>query len=116
MDSITGAVDKGTPEIVEQSKALLKRMNAASDAVNDLLKPENRAAVGAILADVQRLSSELHTTKESLDSTLADLNAMTKQGRPIVESALIDLQSVLQTLSGHRRHRPSPGFRQPQRG
>ena len=100
VDSITGAVDKGTPEIVDQTKALLKRMNDASDAVNDLLKPENRQAVSAILADVRRLSGELHTTKEQLDATLADLNAMTSKSRPIVDSALTDLQSVLQTLSG----------------
>lgn len=100
VDSITGTVDKSTPELVEQSRALLQRLNTASAAVNDLLKPENRAAVADILGEMRQLSSELHGTKAALDGALGDLGAMARENRPIVHSSLVDLQSVLATLSG----------------
>jgi phospholipid/cholesterol/gamma-HCH transport system substrate-binding protein len=39
VDSITGSLDRSTPQILEQTRALLDRMNHASDALNDVLKP-----------------------------------------------------------------------------
>lgn len=100
VDSITGEVDKNTPELVEQSRALLKRLNSASDAMNDLLKPENRAAVAAILGEMRQLSAELRATRGTLDGALADIGGIAKENRPALQSAVVDLQSVLAALSG----------------
>jgi phospholipid/cholesterol/gamma-HCH transport system substrate-binding protein len=100
VDSITGEVNKNTPEIIDQTRQLLKRMNTASDSLNDLLKPENREAVAAILGEVKGLSKDLRSTKAALDGALNDLSAMTKESRPLVSASLTDLQSVMGTLSG----------------
>jgi phospholipid/cholesterol/gamma-HCH transport system substrate-binding protein len=99
VDSITGSIDKSTPEILEQTRALLDRVNHASDALNDVLKPENRAAVGAILGEARALTSELRKTRETLDHALGDLAGIAKENRPDVRRSVQDLSSVLEALS-----------------
>ena len=99
VDSITGAIDKSTPEVMEQTRALLARLNHASDGLNDVLKPENRAAVSAILGEVSKLSTELRKTRETLDSALGELAAIAKENRPDVRRSVQDLSSVLEALS-----------------
>ncbi|UXI69254.1 MlaD family protein [Tahibacter amnicola] len=100
VDSITDSLDKGTPELVSQAQALLVRLNHASDAVNDLLKPANREAVGDILAEVRAVSRELDTTKAALDRVMTDLSAITRENRPGVTAAVTDLRAILAALSG----------------
>ncbi|MDC8011142.1 MlaD family protein [Tahibacter soli] len=100
VDSITGSLDKGTPEIVSQAQALLVRLNHVSDAANDLLKPSNRQAVSGILGDVRAVSVDLVTTKESLDTALIEIAAIAKENRPAVNEALTDLRAILSALSG----------------
>jgi phospholipid/cholesterol/gamma-HCH transport system substrate-binding protein len=99
VDSITGTIDKSTPEVMEQTRALLQRLNNASDSLNDVLKPENRAAVGAILGEVSKLSTELRKTRETLDSALGEIAGIAKENRPDVRRAVEDLSSVLEALS-----------------
>jgi phospholipid/cholesterol/gamma-HCH transport system substrate-binding protein len=99
VDSITGAIDKSTPEVMEQTRALLGRLNHASDSLNDVLKPENRAAVSTILGEVSKLSSELRKTRETLDAALGELAAIAKENRPDVRRSVQDLSSVLEALS-----------------
>jgi phospholipid/cholesterol/gamma-HCH transport system substrate-binding protein len=99
VDSITGTIDKSTPEVMEQTRALLQRLNNASDSLNDVLKPENRAAVGAILGEVGKLTTELRKTRETLDSALGEIAGIAKENRPDVRRAVEDLSSVLEALS-----------------
>lgn len=99
VDSITGAIDKSTPEVMEQTRALLGRLNHASDSLIDVLKPENRAAVSTILGEVSKLSSELRKTRETLDAALGELAAIAKENRPDVRRSVQDLSSVLEALS-----------------
>lgn len=99
VDSITGAIDKSTPEVMEQTRALLARLNNASDSLNDVLKPQNRAAVSAILGEVSKLSTELRKTRETLDSALGELASIAKENRPDVRRSVQDLSSVLEALS-----------------
>lgn len=99
VDSITGSLDQGTPKIINQAQDLLVRLTQASEAVNDLLKPSNRAAVSDILGEVQALSRDLDVTKRNLDAALGDLAGMTKDNRPGVEAAVTDLRAVLAALS-----------------
>jgi phospholipid/cholesterol/gamma-HCH transport system substrate-binding protein len=99
VDSITGSIDKNTPEILEQARALLKRLNNAGDSLNDVLKPENRAAIAGILNDVRGVTKELHKTRETLDSALVQLDAIAKENRPGVAAALVDLQTILSALA-----------------
>ncbi|TDR46525.1 phospholipid/cholesterol/gamma-HCH transport system substrate-binding protein [Tahibacter aquaticus] len=99
VDSITGSLDQGTPKIINQAQDLLVRLTQASEAVNDLLKPSNRAAVSDILGEVQALSRDLDVTKRNLDAAVGDLAGMTKDNRPGVEAAVTDLRAVLAALS-----------------
>lgn len=99
VDSITGSLDEGTPRIINQAQDLLVRLVQASDAVNDLLKPENRAAVSEILGEVRTLSRELDVTKRNLDAALGDLAKITRENGPGVEAAVTDLRAVLAALS-----------------
>jgi len=99
VDSITGAIDKTTPEVLEQTRALLERLNHASDSLNDVLKPENRAAVGSILGEVSKLTVELRKTRETLDGALGEIANIAKENRPDVRSSVQDLSAVLEALS-----------------
>jgi phospholipid/cholesterol/gamma-HCH transport system substrate-binding protein len=99
VDSITGAIDKTTPQILEQTRILLERLNVASTSLNDVLKPENRAQVGLILGEVSKLSTELRKTRETLDQALGDIAAIVKENRPDVRNSVRDLSSVLEALS-----------------
>lgn len=99
VDSITGTLDKSAPLIMDQTRALLDRMNRASDALNDVLKPQNRVVVGAILGQVKGLSTELRKTRETLDQALGDLAGIVKENRPDVRRSVQDLGSVMEALS-----------------
>ena len=99
VDSITGAIDKTTPEILEQTRALLEKLNVASVGLNDVLKPENRAEVGRILGEVSKLSTELRKTRETLDQALGEIGAIAKENRPDLRASVQDLSSVLEALS-----------------
>ena len=99
VDSITGTLDRSAPLIMDQTRALLDRMNRASDALNDVLKPQNRAVVGAILGQVKGLSTELRKTRETLDQALGDLAGIAKENRPDVRRSVQDLGSVMEALS-----------------
>jgi phospholipid/cholesterol/gamma-HCH transport system substrate-binding protein len=99
VDSITGTLDKSAPLIMDQTRVLLDRMNRASDALNDVLKPQNRAAVGAILAEVKGLSTELRKTRATLDGALGDLAGIAKENRSDVRSSVQDLRTLLGALS-----------------
>jgi phospholipid/cholesterol/gamma-HCH transport system substrate-binding protein len=100
VDSIASVIDKNTPELVAQSHALLTRLNAASDSLNDVLKPDNRAAIGAILANVRDMSKELRGTQAKLDDALAQLDSIAKENRPGVRESVDNLRSILAALSG----------------
>jgi phospholipid/cholesterol/gamma-HCH transport system substrate-binding protein len=100
VDSIASVIDKNTPELVEQSKVLLSRLNVASDSMNDLLKPENRAALSATFANVRDLTKELKSTQQKLDDAIAQLGSIAKENRPGVRESVDDLRAILAALSG----------------
>jgi len=100
VDSIASVVDKNTPELVEQSRALLARLNHASDGLNDVLKTDNRAALAGILANTRDLTLQLRGTQQKLDEALHQLENIAKENRPGVRDAVDDLRSILAALSG----------------
>ncbi|MGA9421626.1 MAG: MlaD family protein [Rhodanobacteraceae bacterium] len=99
VDSITGTIDRSAPQIMAQTRELLARMNKASDALNDVLKPENRAAVSDILGQVRGLSRELRQTRTTLDQAVGSIAAIAKENRPGVRRAVDDLANILKALS-----------------
>ncbi|HET9189549.1 MAG TPA: MlaD family protein [Rudaea sp.] len=99
VDSITGAIDKGTPDIVEQSRKLLTQLNSASASLNDVLKPDNRAALGAILANTKEMTAQLRETQQKLDDALGQLDSIARENRPGIRDSVADLRAVLGALS-----------------
>lgn len=99
VDSIAAVIDKNTPELVEQSRALLHRLNAASDALNDVLKPENRAAITATLGNARELSKDLLATQTQLHDALAQVDSLVRENRPGIRDVVTDLRSTLSALS-----------------
>ena len=100
VDSIASVIDTNTPQLVQEMHALLARLNAASDSINDLLKSDNRQAVTAILANVRDVSKELRGTQEKLDDALSQLDSIAKENRPGVREAVDNLRAILGALSG----------------
>ncbi len=99
VDSIGGAVDAATPELMHQARTLLEQLNTASLALNDVLKPGNREALHATLAQVATLSRNLDGTRAALDKVLAEANAGIADNRADVRRAVQDLVDVLGTVS-----------------
>lgn len=99
VDSITGALDTGAPEILAQAQTLLGKLNGASSALDDLLKPQNRAAVAGILGNVEGLSKELRETRKTLDETVGELADMARENRGDIRGAVTDLATVMASLS-----------------
>jgi len=100
VESIAAVIDKDTPELLEQSRALLQRLNTASDSVNDVLKPQNRAAIGAILANVRDLSHDLRATQDQLKDALVQIDNIARENRPGVRDSIDDLRGIMAALSG----------------
>ena len=99
VDSITGSLDDNTPEILGQAQTLLGKLNGASEALDDLLKPQNRAAVASILGNVQGLSGELRETRKTLDRTVGELADIARENRGDIRGAVTDLATVMASLS-----------------
>ncbi len=99
VDSITGALDTSAPEILAQAQTLLGKLNGASTALDDLLKPQNRAAVAGILGNVEGLSKELRETRKTLDETVGELADMARENRGDIRGAVTDLATVMASLS-----------------
>jgi phospholipid/cholesterol/gamma-HCH transport system substrate-binding protein len=99
VDSIAAVLDKNTPELVAQSRALLQRLNDASDAINDVLKPQNRAAITATLGNVSELSKELLASQAQLHDALQQVDSLIRENRPGVRDAVSDLRATLGALS-----------------
>lgn len=99
VDSITGVIDKGTPDLVRQSQQLLTRLNKVSSSLDDVLKPDNRDALAAILANTRELSQQLRGTQQKLDDALGQLDSIAKENRPGIRDSVDDLRAILSALS-----------------
>lgn len=99
VDSITGAIDSNAPGILAQANDLLAKLNGASSALDELLKPENRAAVAGILGNVHGLSAELRETRKTLDDTVGELADIARENRGEIRASVTDLATVMASLS-----------------
>jgi phospholipid/cholesterol/gamma-HCH transport system substrate-binding protein len=98
-DSLGDMLDANAPAILAETRGLLARMNQAADALEDVMKPDNRAAVAATLADAQRLAAELRQTRAGIDRAVEGMAGVAEDNREDIRHAVRDLSSVLQTLS-----------------
>ena len=99
-DSLGEMLDENAPAILADTRGLLSRMNLAADALEDVLQPENRAAIAGTLADARRLAGELRQTRATIDRAVEGMAGVAEDNRADIRHAVRDLSSVLQTLSG----------------
>jgi phospholipid/cholesterol/gamma-HCH transport system substrate-binding protein len=99
VDSIASIIDKNTPQLLAESHQLLQRLNTVSDSLNDVLKPENRAAIAATLGNARELSKELLATQDRLRDALTQVDSLIRENRPGVRDAVNDLRATLAALS-----------------
>jgi len=97
--SIASKLDDSMPQLLQQSNALLKRLNLASDSLNDVLKPGNRAALSTILANIRDISTQLRSTQQKLDETMGQLDSIAQENRAGIRDSVENLRSVLAALS-----------------
>ncbi len=100
LDSIASVIDQNTPQLIDKASTLLQRLNTASDNINDVLKPANRAAVGAILGNVRDLSRDLRATQDKLKQAITEIDAIARENRPGIRDSVDDLRSIMSALSG----------------
>ena len=99
LESLSGTLDEGAPQLMEQAGELLGRLNNAAASLEDTLGPDNRAAVADVLANVRRVSAELDDTQQRANALLDALNATVDENRPEIRQSMRDLQHTIGTVS-----------------
>lgn len=106
VESIGANLDASAPALLAEAEALLKRLNMASDSVNQILSAKNRAYIDATLADLsgtaenaRKVSGELDATRQRLDALLTELQGTVAENRPDIREAVTDLRQVTASLA-----------------
>lgn len=106
LDSLGESLDASTPTILAETETLLKDLNKASRAINEVLKPENRKNIDAMLADIAStanataaVSKDLQQTQARLDRLLDELNQIAAENRPGIRETVTDLAEITSSLS-----------------
>lgn len=99
VDAISGSLDVGLPVLVEQSQALLARLNQAADNVNDVLGEGNRHAIASSLQDLKTVASDLKQTQREARSLIVALNETVDESRPDLRQIVMDLERVVGTIA-----------------
>lgn len=99
IDTISGSIDAGVPVLVEQSQALLTRLNQAADHANEVLGEANRDAIGSSLRDLQIVASDLKQTQSEARKLIVSLNETVDESRPDIRQVVVDLERVVGTIA-----------------
>ena len=106
LESISGKIDEGTPELLEKAAELVDQLNASAASLKNILRPDNQAHIdrllsesGAAAANVRQLTGDLAQTREQLNSILAELDGTVKESRPEVRQAMADLRFTLDAMA-----------------
>ena len=99
VDSITATVDTQTPLLFDEAQTLLKRLNEAAVSVQEVLGPENRENVAAVLENIRGVTDNLEKTRAQLDSLIANLDGIAAENRPVVRDAVRDLSQITSALA-----------------
>lgn len=99
LDSISGSLDTGLPVLVEQSQALLTRLNLAADNVNQVLGEDNRQAIGGTLRDLRTVAADLKQTQAETRELITALNQTLGENRPEIRQIVADLERVVGSIA-----------------
>lgn len=99
MDSLSGALDASAPDLLADAQRLLGRLNTAADGLDQVLGPQNRHAVGAILGDVQAVTRELRGTQQRVDRLIATLDGTVNENRADLRQTMQDLERTVGAMA-----------------
>jgi phospholipid/cholesterol/gamma-HCH transport system substrate-binding protein len=99
LESISSTIDDSAPDLVNETRALLERLNTAADGVNQILGAPNREAIASTLRDVRAVAAELKQTQARADELLGSLTKAVEENRPEVRQAVLDLERTISAIA-----------------
>lgn len=94
------------PDSQKRINSMVDNFSQASANVAEVLTPKTTKKiqsaldnVGLAAHNIADLTSDLHSTRESLDSLLVGLNAISDENRPDLRASVTDLRHTLRSLS-----------------
>ncbi|MCI0401338.1 MAG: MlaD family protein [Gammaproteobacteria bacterium] len=96
------------PELIEDTRSLLVKLNNSADRLKELLSEENREQVAEVLKNIEGASRELsglmaqiNGTRALMDKLLLDMDALVTENQDDIRQSVADLQKSLQVVSEH---------------
>lgn len=99
IDSITGTIDANLPALVEQTKELITRLNAAASNIDKIVGEPNQEAIAGTLRDVRQVADDLKDTQARADALLSSLNSTVEENRPEIRQTVLDLQETVTAIA-----------------
>lgn len=99
IDSISGTLDENAPALINDTRALLERLNRAAESVNALVDAPNRDAIAASLRDIRNVASELKNTQAHTNELLTSLTATVNENRPDLRQTVVDLERAVSAVA-----------------
>lgn len=106
LEKINELVDQ--PELIEDTRSLLAKLNDSADRLREVLNDENRETIANILQNVEGASNNLNAllagiteTRLLMDGLLTDLETLVAENRTNIRRSIVDLQKSLQVVSEH---------------
>ncbi len=106
LENLSGTLEEGAPELVDQTLALLQRLNDGAESIRLILGPDNRSKIdrliddhGGMATNLRQLSADLNSTRAQLDSILGDIGESVDSSRPDIEQAIVDLRVTLSSVA-----------------
>tara|TARA_B100000315_G_scaffold251128_1_gene285391 strand:- start:628 stop:1623 length:996 start_codon:yes stop_codon:yes gene_type:complete len=96
------------PKVADNIEDFSENINRSSEQLDALLRPENRAKLEGLIANVEtasanfvHLSGELEETRLNLDEFLASANATVSENKDDIGRSVEDLRRVTDSLARH---------------
>jgi phospholipid/cholesterol/gamma-HCH transport system substrate-binding protein len=97
--SIAGVIDTNAPILMDQAHALLTKLDNAALSVNEVLSPQNRSQIDQTLANIRKVTADLHATQDRLDTLLDSLKGTAEENRPALRATIADLAQITSALA-----------------
>ena len=99
LDSITGQIDSGLPDIMNNLNTSTQELNRLMASANDLLNTENTQNIDQFIQDLATLSGQMQVTLSTLDEGLGNINGLVTDARGLIASEDSDIAQLLGTAS-----------------
>ena len=108
VENILNEVGASAPELIQNAKQLLVKVNAAVGRVNEILQPDNVRHVSSILENLDqatlgtnRLLVELGSVGNNMNLLITHLDGLLDEESGVLQQALADAQHSLATVAQH---------------